>query len=60
MADAAVSAQTSLDLRKEKSNGRVKPRIKPTRQAKKGDLVEVKALVSHIMETANARTAPGL
>ena len=34
-----------------------KPRIKlDKKEAKKGDLVEVKALVSHIMETASART----
>ena len=38
----------------------VKPRIKLDRkQAKKGDLVEVKALVSHIMETGLRKDASG-
>ena len=36
----------------------VKPRIKlDKKQAKKGDLVEVKALVSHIMETGLRKDA---
>jgi sulfur-oxidizing protein SoxZ len=38
----------------------VKPRIKlDKKQAKKGDLVEVKALVSHIMETGLRKDAGG-
>lgn len=38
----------------------VKPRIKlDKKEAKKGDLVEVKALVSHIMETGQRRDAAG-
>jgi sulfur-oxidizing protein SoxZ len=38
----------------------VKPRIKLDRkQAKKGDLVEVKALVSHVMETGLRKDANG-
>ena len=38
----------------------VKPRIKlDKKQAKKGDLVEVKALVSHIMETGQRKDASG-
>ena len=38
----------------------VKPRIKlDKKQAKKGDLVEVKALVSHIMETGLRKDASG-
>jgi sulfur-oxidizing protein SoxZ len=38
----------------------VKPRIKlDKKQAKKGDLVEVKALVSHIMETGQRRDGAG-
>ena len=38
----------------------VKPRIKlDKKQAKKGDLVEVKALVSHIMETGQRRDSTG-
>ena len=38
----------------------VKPRIKLDRkEAKKGDLVEVKALVSHIMENGLRRDADG-
>jgi sulfur-oxidizing protein SoxZ len=38
----------------------VKPRIKlDKKQAKKGDLVEVKALVSHIMETGLRKDAAG-
>jgi sulfur-oxidizing protein SoxZ len=38
----------------------VKPRIKlDKKQAKKGDLVEVKALVSHVMETGLRRDASG-
>ena len=38
----------------------VKPRIKLDRkQAKKGDLVEVKALVSHVMETGLRKDASG-
>ena len=38
----------------------VKPRIKlDKKQAKKGDLVEVKALVSHIMETGQRRDSAG-
>jgi sulfur-oxidizing protein SoxZ len=38
----------------------VKPRIKLDRkEAKKGDLVEVKALVSHIMETGQRKDAQG-
>ena len=38
----------------------VKPRIKlDKKEAKKGDLVEVKALVSHIMETGQRKSADG-
>jgi sulfur-oxidizing protein SoxZ len=38
----------------------VKPRIKlDKKQAKKGDLVEVKALVSHVMETGQRKDAAG-
>ena len=38
----------------------VKPRIKlDKKQAKKGDLVEVKALVSHVMETGQRKDAGG-
>ena len=38
----------------------VKPRIKlDKKQAKKGDLVEVKALVSHVMETGQRKDASG-
>lgn len=38
----------------------VKPRIKlDKKEAKKGDLVEVKALVSHIMETGQRRGGDG-
>ena len=38
----------------------VKPRIKlDKKQAKKGELVEVKALVQHIMETGQRRDANG-
>lgn len=38
----------------------VKPRIKlDKKQAKKGELVEVKALVQHIMETGQRRDASG-
>jgi sulfur-oxidizing protein SoxZ len=38
----------------------VKPRIKlDKKQAKKGELVEVKALVSHVMETGQRRDAQG-
>ncbi len=38
----------------------VKPRIKlDKKQAKKGDLVEVKALVSHVMETGQRRDSAG-
>ena len=38
----------------------VKPRIKlDKKEAKKGDLVEVKALVSHVMETGQRRDAAG-
>jgi sulfur-oxidizing protein SoxZ len=38
----------------------VKPRIKlDKKQAKKGDLVEVKALVSHVMETGLRKDAGG-
>ena len=37
-----------------------KPRIKlDKKEAKKGDLVEVKALVSHVMETGQRRDAAG-
>ena len=37
-----------------------KPRIKlDKKEAKKGDLVEVKALVSHIMETGQRKSADG-
>ena len=38
----------------------VKPRIKlDKKEAKKGDLVEVKALVSHVMETGQRRDSSG-
>jgi sulfur-oxidizing protein SoxZ len=38
----------------------VKPRIKlDKKEAKKGELVEVKALVQHVMETGNRRDASG-
>ena len=38
----------------------IKPRIKlDKKEAKKGDLVEVKALVSHVMETGQRRDAEG-
>lgn len=38
----------------------VKPRIKlDKKEAKKGDLVEVKALVSHIMESGQRRDSAG-
>jgi sulfur-oxidizing protein SoxZ len=38
----------------------VKPRIKlDKKEAKKGDLVEVKALVSHIMESGQRKNAQG-
>jgi sulfur-oxidizing protein SoxZ len=38
----------------------VKPRIKlDKKEAKKGDLVEVKALVSHVMETGQRKSADG-
>lgn len=38
----------------------VKPRIKlDKKEAKQGDLVEVKALVSHIMETGQRKSADG-
>ena len=38
----------------------VKPRIKlDKKEARKGDLVEVKALVSHIMETGQRKDAQG-
>ena len=38
----------------------VKPRIKlDKKEAKKGDLVEVKALVSHVMETGQRKDASG-
>ena len=38
----------------------VKPRIKlDKKEAKKGELVEVKALVQHVMETGNRRDAAG-
>jgi sulfur-oxidizing protein SoxZ len=38
----------------------VKPRIKlDKKEAKKGDLVEVKALVSHIMETGQRKDSAG-
>jgi len=38
----------------------VKPRIKlDKKEAKKGDVVEVKALVSHVMETGQRRDAAG-
>ena len=38
----------------------VKPRIKlDKKEAKKGDIVEVKALVSHVMETGQRKDAHG-
>jgi sulfur-oxidizing protein SoxZ len=38
----------------------VKPRIKlDKKEAKKGDLVEVKALVAHVMETGQRKDASG-
>ena len=38
----------------------VKPRIKlDKKEAKKGDIVEVKALVAHIMETGQRKDAQG-
>ena len=38
----------------------VKPRIKlDKKEAKKGDIVEVKALVSHVMETGQRKDADG-
>ena len=38
----------------------VKPRIKlDKKSAKKGDIIEVKALVSHIMETGQRRDSAG-
>jgi len=38
----------------------VKPRIKlDKKEAKKGDLVEVKALVSHVMESGQRKSADG-
>jgi sulfur-oxidizing protein SoxZ len=38
----------------------VKPRIKlDKKEAKKGDLVEVKALVSHVMETGQRKDSAG-
>jgi sulfur-oxidizing protein SoxZ len=38
----------------------VKPRIKlDKKEAKKGDIIEVKALVSHIMETGNRKDRDG-
>ena len=38
----------------------VKPRIKlDKKEAKKGDIVEVKALVSHVMETGQRKDAAG-
>ena len=38
----------------------VKPRIKlDKKEEKKGELVEVKALVQHVMETGNRRDASG-
>jgi sulfur-oxidizing protein SoxZ len=38
----------------------VKPRVKlDKKEAKKGELVEVKALVSHVMETGQRRDAAG-
>jgi sulfur-oxidizing protein SoxZ len=38
----------------------VKPRIKlDKKQAKKGDLVEVKALVAHVMETGQRKDSAG-
>ena len=38
----------------------VKPRIKlDKKEAKKGDLVEVKALVSHVMESGQRKNAQG-
>ena len=38
----------------------VKPRIKlDKKEAKKGELVKVKALVQHVMETGNRRDASG-
>jgi sulfur-oxidizing protein SoxZ len=38
----------------------VKPRIKlDKKEAKKGDIIEVKALVSHIMETGNRKGSDG-
>ena len=38
----------------------VKPRIKlDKKEAKKGDIIEVKALVSHIMETGNRKDKDG-
>ena len=38
----------------------VKPRIKlDKKEARKGELVEVKALVQHVMETGNRRDADG-
>ena len=45
---------------KEDFHGQVKPRIKlDKKQAKKGDIVEVKALVSHVMETGQRKDASG-
>ena len=38
----------------------VKPRIKlDKKEAKKGDIIEVKALVSHVMETGNRKGSDG-
>jgi sulfur-oxidizing protein SoxZ len=36
-----------------------KPRIKLPEQAKTGEIVEIKALIQHVMETGNRRTPEG-
>ncbi len=37
----------------------IKPRIKVPKTAKKGDLVEIKTLVSHVMESGQRKDADG-
>src|SRR4249919_2125251 len=58
-AAAADQAEANENYFQEMSMA-VKPRIKlDKKEAKKGDLVEVKALVSHVMETGQRKDASG-
>jgi sulfur-oxidizing protein SoxZ len=57
---AAAAADAQAQQFQEISMSTVKPRIKlDKKEAKKGEIVEVKALVSHIMETGQRKNAKG-